>query len=98
MGIKKSRRKFSASFKAKVSIEAIKEQSSLADLSKKYELDANQISSWKKEFLANSEKVFGGSELDASNVEQERDRLLRKVGELEMDRDFLKKSLKKLGA
>jgi len=49
MGIKKTRRKFSAGFKAKVAIEALKERSTLAELSKKYELHVNQITQWKRE-------------------------------------------------
>lgn len=97
MGLKRSRRKFTASFKAKVAIEAIKEQLTLAELSKRHELHVNQISTWKKDFLANSAKVFCAA-TDQDSVDQERDRLLRKVGELEMERDFLKKSLDKLGA
>ncbi|MFT6930971.1 MAG: transposase, partial [Sediminicola sp.] len=57
--MKKSRRKFSASFKAKVSIEALKEQSSLQELAAKFELHPTQISSWKREFLENADLAFG---------------------------------------
>ena len=49
--MRKSRRKFSASFKAKVAIEAIKETNTIQELAKKFELHPNQISTWKKEFL-----------------------------------------------
>jgi transposase len=45
-----TRIKFSASFKAKVAIEAIKEQTSLPELAAKFELHPTQISSWKREF------------------------------------------------
>ncbi len=96
MGTKKTRRKFSAGFKAKVAIEALKERSTLADLSKKHELHVNQISQWKREFIDNSNLAFGGDKVD-KDVEAERDLLLRKVGELQMDNDFLKKSLVKTG-
>jgi len=51
--MKKPRRKFSTSFKAKVAIEAIKEQTSLPELDAKFELHPTQISSWKREFLNN---------------------------------------------
>jgi len=87
MGIKKTRRKFSASFKAKVAIEALKERSTLAELSKKHELHVNQITQWKREFIDNSDLAFGGDKGD-KGVEAERDLLLRKVGELQMDNDF----------
>ncbi|NMB82824.1 MAG: transposase, partial [Ignavibacteria bacterium] len=46
-----TRRKFSAGFKAKVAIEAIKERESLAELSKRFEVHPNMISKWKQEFI-----------------------------------------------
>ncbi len=52
------RRQFSADFKAKVAIEALKEQQTLQELAHKYEVHPNQISSWKQEFLQNSASVF----------------------------------------
>ena len=51
--MKKTRRKFTSEFKAKVALDALKERSSLAELAKKYELHPNQISLWKKEFIQN---------------------------------------------
>ena len=96
MGVKKTRRKFSASFKAQVAIEAIKERDSLAVIAKKYEVHANQISQWKREFLKNSDLVFDAKK-GQNESEADRDKLLRKIGELQMDNDFLKKSLWKTG-
>ncbi|MGJ1194608.1 MULTISPECIES: transposase [unclassified Sphingobacterium] len=46
--MKKTRRKFSASFKAKVAIEAIKEQQTIHELASKYEVQATQINTWKR--------------------------------------------------
>jgi len=94
--MKKTRRKFTSEFKARVSLEALKERSTLAELAKKYELHPNQISKWKQEFIENSSKVF-----ETGNTSREEDRvdvdtLYNKIGKLEMERDFLKKNLKKL--
>jgi transposase len=50
---KKRRRKFRAEFKAKVVLDALKEHSTIEELSKKYEIHPNQIKTWKKEFLNN---------------------------------------------
>ena len=92
--MKTSRRKFSASFKAKVAIEAIKEQKSLSDLAAKFEVSPAQISNWKREFLNNAELAFGSKskkeapELDAAP-------LYSKIGELQVQVDFLKKVLGK---
>ncbi len=92
--MKKSRRKFSASFKAKVAIEAIKEHSSLQELAAKFELHPNQISNWKREFLENADLAFGGK-AEKENPESETGPLYSKIGQLQVENDFLKKALGK---
>ena len=57
-----TRGKLTPEFKAKVVIEALREQSTLVDIAKKYEITQAQLSRWKKEFLANAAAAFGGSE------------------------------------
>ncbi|WP_026632837.1 transposase, partial [Dyadobacter alkalitolerans] len=90
--MKKERRKFSASFKAKVAIEAIKEVSTVQDLASKYEIHPTQITAWKREFLENAELVFSKEQPAASEAEncKEKD-LYSKIGELQVQVDFLKK-------
>jgi len=96
--MKKSRRKFDSAFKAKVAIEALKERQTLSELAIKFDLHPNQISQWKQEFLENSALVFGQkSKLSKSDNEVDLDKLYSKIGELQMEKDFLKKSLAKLG-
>jgi transposase len=96
MKAKKVRRKFTSEFKAKVSIEAIKEQETLAELSRRFEVHSNQILKWKKEFLSNVGAAFERKN-EFDDLERERDKLYNKIGQLEMEKDFLKKSLNKLG-
>jgi len=55
---KKSRRKFSADFKAKVALEAIRERHTVEELARKHELHPTQINTWKKEFLSKAAAVF----------------------------------------
>ena len=94
--MKRERRTFSAAYKAKVAIEAIKEQQTTSELAQKYHLHPNQISQWKKEFLSKAETVFdnGKAHLDELTVlRKKQDDLYREIGELKMDRDWLKKKL-----
>lgn len=91
---KKSRRKFSASFKAKVVIEALKERSTIEQIAKKYELHPNQITSWKRDFLANAEAVFESSgESDQSKTAADTEKLYAQIGQLKVENDWLKKKL-----
>lgn len=93
--MKNSRRKFTSAFKATVSIEALKERESLAELSNRFEVHPNMISKWKKEFLLNASAVFEGKKTDER--EYDADRLYAKIGQLEIENDFLKKTARKLG-
>lgn len=92
--MKTTRRKFSASFKAKVAIEAIKEQTSLQELAAKFELHPTQISSWKREFLKNADLAFGSKSEKEDSV-SETGPLYSKIGQLQVENDFLKKVLGK---
>jgi transposase len=95
---KQSRRKFSADFKAKVALEAIKNQKTLAELSQQYEVNSITISRWKAEFLEKMSLIF---EREGSGQEQsdspEVDKLYAQIGQLKVENDFLKKSARKLG-
>lgn len=94
---KSIRRKFSSEFKSKVALEAIRERYTISELSKKFELHPTQINNWKRDLLSKMSMVF---DTKSSEIEKESiavDELYCKIGKLEMERDFLKKSLKKLG-
>lgn len=95
--MKKARRKYDAKFKAQVAIEAIKERETLSELAAKFELSPVMISRWKKEFIANSAAVFGNPVADDAALEKQKDRYLRKIGDLEMQLDFAKRVSRKLG-
>ena len=93
---KKSRRKFSADFKAKVVLEALKERSTVEELARKYELHPNQIHHWKKEFLSNASSVFSAGENlseEKKRFEEEKERLYAQIGQQKVEIDWLKKKL-----
>ena len=96
--MKKTRRKFTSGFKARVALEAIKERYTLSEMSEKFEIHPTQITKWKKEFLENASSVFetSGKKDDEGDV-VDVDQLFSKIGRLEIERDFLKKTLKKTG-
>ena len=93
--MKRVKRKFSASFKSQVVIEALKERETLAELSKRFEVHSNMISKWKQEFLERSYEIFETAPQSKID-EKEQEKLFAKIGQLEMERDFLKKSLNKV--
>jgi transposase-like protein len=92
--MKTSRRKFTTEFKAKVCIEAIREQQTIESLSKKHGLHPTQINTWKKEFLGNAQVVFekDGTSSENGHVELVQS-LYAQIGELKVANDFLKKKL-----
>ena len=88
------RKSYSAGFKTKVVLEVLQERETLQEISRKYELHPSQISQWKGQFLSNAEAVF---ERGASKPadDREKDALFKKVGQLQLEVDFLKKVLGK---
>ncbi len=92
--MKTSRRKFSASFKAKVALEAIKDQLTLQDIASKFDIHPSQISTWKREFIKNASKVFTGDS-KTDDTDKEKSILYNKIGQLQVENDFLKKVLDK---
>lgn len=88
-----SRKKFSAEFKAKVAIEALKEQKTVAELAKQYDIHPTQIQTWKKHFLENSPRVFSDSHSGDKEKEANESRLFEQIGKLQMQNEWLKKKL-----
>jgi transposase len=87
------RRVFSPQLKAEIALASIKGDKSLAEIASEYEFHPNQVSQWKRQFLENASKAFddGKDGTEERDRQKEIDRLYRKIGQLEMDRDFLKK-------
>ena len=90
---KKSRKKHSAASKAKIALAAMQEHQTVAELARRYKLHPNQIYTWKREFLENAERVLERDDGGPSEAAQREDELLRKIGELTVERGFLSRGL-----
>ena len=87
----RQRRRFSTEFKAKVAIEAIKGQRTVAELAGAYEVHPNQITQWKKQLLESLPEVFGRRrQEDRQQQEELTAQLYQQIGQLKVELDWLK--------
>lgn len=97
-----AKRKFTPEFKTKIVLELLKEEKQLGEIAAQNELNPNQIRNWRKEFLENAIKVFSQSkqekelEIKEKALEEERNQLMAKVGQLTIENDWLKKKSKEV--
>jgi len=88
------RKKFEAGLKAKVAIEALRGEKSLAELSSEYGVHPNQISKWKQDLIMGASGVFTKESKENANIlEEEKDKLFKNIGKLQVENDWLKKKL-----
>ena len=88
-----TRRRFSAAFKAKVALEAIRGERTISDLATQHQLHPNQITQWKRQAIENLAKAFDDKASDAQvGREAEVTKLHAKIGQLVVARDLLAKA------
>ena len=98
--MKRTRRTHSAEFKARVALEALKGIKTINQIAQEEGLHPVQVSTWKKELQEGITSVFASGAAqrhDAEKAERDRARLERKVGQLTIESDFLKKKCEQLG-
>ncbi|UHJ63260.1 IS3-like element ISVpa4 family transposase [Vibrio furnissii] len=92
----RKRRNHSPEFKAKVALDAAKGDKTVAELAQKYNLHANQISTWKKELLENAAMIFATENHSGKESSEDVDKLHAKIGQLTMENDFFGQSARSL--
>ena len=91
---RRSRRSHSPAFKAKVALAALREDKTMAELCKEFELHPTQINEWKRQLLDGAADVFGSA---AREVPVDLAPLHAKIGQLALENDFLESALTKAG-
>ena len=96
----KKRKQYGSQFKAKVALDAIWGEKTIAELASQYELHPTVINNWKRQLLEDASSIF---EKDTKTKKEEVDRqsqideLYRQIGELKVERDFLASRSERLG-
>ncbi|AUS98022.1 hypothetical protein CDQ83_12820 [Clostridium thermosuccinogenes] len=89
------RRNFTPEEKAKIVIEVLREEKTLNEIAAEYEIHPNQLSRWKAEFISNAGRVFSKETDEVEKVKQayekEKDELLKQIGQLSYEVNWLKK-------
>jgi len=98
--MKRKRRHLTAEFKARVAIEALKEEKTIQQIAQDNDIAPTQVSAWKKELEERIPKIFerkNASDKQLKNHEKRGSYLERKIGQLFIEKEFLEKKCEQLG-
>lgn len=90
---------YSSQFKSKVALEALKGDKTIVEIAQKYSVHPNQVGQWRKQLIENSSSAFDkANKKDHEKERQDKkiDQLHKTIGQLSVERDFLKKKYKEL--
>jgi len=88
-----NRRKHSPSFKAKVALEAIKGEETVAQLASRFDIHPSQVNKWKKELTGGATNLFTNRSQKKPDNQQLVAQLYQQIGQLKVERDFLENTL-----
>jgi transposase len=88
----KKRNRYSAEFKAKVALAALRNDETIAELAARFGVHPTMINTWKRSLAENAAEIFQKGKSKKQN-EPQIDELYRQIGKLQVERDFLSKKL-----
>ena len=87
------RKKYSAEFKAKVALTALRNEQTVAELATHFGVHPTMISNWKRSLLDGAADIFDKGQKSRKQNESQVDELYRQIGQLKVEKDFLSKKL-----
>ena len=96
-------RKYTPEFKAKIVLEVIQGDRELGEIAAENNLNPNMVRTWKAEFIKNANRVFNERQSEKeirrkeAELEQERNQMLKTIGQLTLERDFLQDVFRRSG-
>ena len=89
----RKRRQFSAEFKAKVALAALRNEQTVSELASRFGVHPTMISNWKRSLLDGAADIFDKGQKSRKQTENQVDELFRQIGQLKVENDFLSKKL-----
>ena len=92
------RKSYTAEFKSKVALEAVKEESTISEIASKYEIHPNMVINWKRQFIENASKLFIDKRTKKAREQRENneEQLFKTIGKLQVENNFLRKKYEKI--
>ena len=98
MGKRRRRKRYEATFKARVALAALRGDKTLSQIASQFDVHGNLVSQWKRRLLTNVSRVFEEPDDPDGRVQQELvNELHRKIGELNVELDWVKKKAAQVG-